>query len=88
MSKNPRRGSNQAAYTDEQIIRDIELANVIEPGGVRGAWDESDAFGRNWLVERAALKMFLVCENYSQRALRLRAWLLDHPDPDPGEITG
>lgn len=82
MSKNPRRGL-EAAYTEAEIVRDIEMAGICEPGGAAELWAETDPFGRHWLVERVALKLFRECETYSQRALRVRAWLLDNPDPDP-----
>lgn len=74
--------SNRLPYTDEELVADIERLGVVEEGMAEHCWHEDDETLRRWLAERAVMRLFLTGENMSQRAMRLRGWLLDHPLTD------
>lgn len=68
----------RAVYTDEQLIRDGALAMRVD----QPAFKEWLAEERRMTLEAYAVQLFIHCENYSQRAMRLRAALLDLPDEE------
>jgi len=68
----------RATYTDAQLVRDGALACRVSEDDF-SEWLADD---RRLSLEMTAVELFKACEHYSQRAMRVRAALLDLPPID------